>query len=260
MSLPTPSALFLSQIGMQSLVFSPAVTSLNPQATMWPALGTWMKKNASYIRVLCLVITRKSVYQPVRSCILYFRQLSQQWKRISWKGDQCNINESQLSQDWAAREHKWGPISTTQFMITLAVGTLLRAGGLFSGGIFQALAVNLATPQRADFCCSALKAPTWLFCLDSSFTTLGWLPRSADLAVSWSDFAVAASDVWTAWLCLSTLDLLEVRSLLIHLICWCHLCLLFRPGTRSILCAVAWPNIEVNQFSSIPVMPDFVTP
>lgn len=125
------------------------------------------------------------------------------------KGDQCNINESQLSQDWAAREHKWGPISThTPIMIT--PGRAHSAEGLEArlGGIFRALAVNLATPQ-GWFPLLCTVPPTWLFCLDSFHHFRLVTQRSADLAVSWSGFCSC---------CLWHLNSLALPSAL--LICW----------------------------------------
>lgn len=58
---------------------------------------------------------------------------------------------------------------------------------------------------------------------------------------------------WTAEQCgfaLSCLDLLRVRSLLMHLVCWCHFYLLIRSGTRSItvLSPGFWITTEVNNF------------
>lgn len=155
---PPPPALFSLRLGHRAL-FLAQLSHLNPQEHFG-----WRRTSPSL--VLCLIITRK-ICAPTCQVIL-LTQTAVTTMKIGFpeQGGQCDINESQLSQDWAAREHKWGPLST-HTPIMIFPGRTHSAKGLEAplGGVFQVLAVNLATPQ-GWFLLLRTVPPTGLFCLD----------------------------------------------------------------------------------------------
>ena len=173
----------------------------------WPRGFGWRRTSPSL--VLCLIITRK-ICAPTCQVIL-LTQTAVTTMKIGFpeQGGQCDIHESQLSQDWAAREHKWGPLST-HTPIMIVPGRAHSAEGLEARlGVFSKFLQSTWLLPRDDFCCSAL-----FHLLDCSawtpFTTSGWLPqRSADLAVSRSGFCSC---------CLWHLNSLALPSAV--LICW----------------------------------------
>lgn len=172
--------------------FSAQLSHVDLQQQHTMASGIWMEKNLSHIWVLCLNDHQKNLCTNLSGCTPYseFRQLSQKMNTaFPGKGNKHDISESQLSQEWPAREHKWRPISI-QAQIMIAPGKPHSPGGFWAHleGISQVPEISLASPHglvsAALGCASNLLVPFGLLSPSQH-----WLRcSSADLAVSCSGF------------------------------------------------------------------------
>ena len=144
------------------------------------------------------------MHQPVRLYSLLWIQTPVTKMKMGFheKGNKYDITENQLSQDWAAREHKWRPISPhTQIMIAPGRAHSAEGLGAHLGGVLQVPAISQATPQGWFLLLCAVP-PTRLFCLDSFHNFSAGCPK--DLLTSPLvdlDSAAAAFDVWRVPLC-----------------------------------------------------------